>query len=198
MTTSHNDEDLHLFVDGELPGAQMDEVAAMVAADPLLSARVALLRFSAQAVNASVEATGMTVPQARFEQVWDEIERTIDRPGATQSVVSHTSTPRRWWRVAWVPLGLVAAAAVMVMVVGRGRDASPSVVAQSTSPPAVIDTAPVATSGTPHELFKDPVHGKVDIHEMDVAGRAAQFSAGVATVLYIEEESEPQPQEHEL
>ncbi|MEZ4430180.1 MAG: hypothetical protein R3A51_21065 [Nannocystaceae bacterium] len=51
----------------------------MLADDPELKAELAELGLLRQAVITSLEAEAAAVPEARFEQIWDEIERTFDR-----------------------------------------------------------------------------------------------------------------------
>lgn len=71
------------YFDGELDDAARAEFEAAVAADPALQAMLDDFAHLQTAVRADLEAEAAGVPAARFEQVWDEVERAISRAPAT-------------------------------------------------------------------------------------------------------------------
>ena len=70
------------YFDGELDDAARDEFEAAAAADPALQAMLDDFAHLQTAVRADLEAEAAGVPAARFEQVWDEVERAISRAPA--------------------------------------------------------------------------------------------------------------------
>ncbi len=71
--------DLHAYFDDELMPDQAATVAEAIESDPQLQMEHQQLVGLRGTVNASLEAAAAAVPSARFEQIWDEIDRAIER-----------------------------------------------------------------------------------------------------------------------
>jgi hypothetical protein len=136
-------DDLQLYFDDELGGAEARELAAQIEAEPELKAELEQLGIISGIVSAGLMAKAQEVPQARFEQIWDEIDRTIERD-ARQADASSAS-PSLWARLAaafkpWrVPVAAaLGAAAAVVVVTNMGSD--------SDSTGASTNNSPIASS----------------------------------------------------
>ncbi len=117
--------DLHAYFDGELLPDQAATVAEAIEADPGLRTEYQQLQGLRSTVDASFEAAAAAVPSARFEQIWDEIDRAIERDARLQSEAERNAS--LWMRLMGalrpvrVPLfAAAAAAAVTVFIVGPG------------------------------------------------------------------------------
>ena len=75
-------DELALHFDGELTGAQAHELAAQIDADPELRDELAQLGIVQGLVQETLKTKAAQVPQARFEQIWDEIDRQLDQEAA--------------------------------------------------------------------------------------------------------------------
>src|SRR5690242_3407196 len=102
------EEQLSAYIDGELSPAERAEVDQWLARDPQARALVAEFGLLRGAVTAGLEAEAEKVPQARFEQIWDEIDRALDRE--TAAVPSTPATLSLWSRMlgvlrpVWIPV----------------------------------------------------------------------------------------------
>lgn len=120
MTTpTHEiDERLSAYFDGELDGEEGLERA--IEEDPELAAALADFRFMRTLVTGALDQQAERVPEARFEQIWDAFDRTIERESRLQEAAE--TPPSLWSRLmAWarplrVPLATVGAASVLVLV----------------------------------------------------------------------------------
>lgn len=151
---------LHAYFDGELTGDDASSLAAEVAQDPELADELAELGLFSQVVNASFDATAAAVPEARFEQIWDEVERTLDRDSRLQQAADSSVS---WWaRIGSIlrPFGIPAAAvggvaAAFYFFVGGAEQTQPQiaenkVVEEASKEPAHTDAASDRTnSGKP-------------------------------------------------
>ncbi|MEM6290393.1 MAG: hypothetical protein AAGA54_03980 [Myxococcota bacterium] len=157
-TSGVSREELARHFDGELTGAEAHELAAQIDADPELQAELAQLGIIQGLVSETLMAKAEAVPQARFEQMWDEIDRTLDRE-AKASTASGAQPASFWSRmmealrpVRWPLAGAAAAAAVALVVFSGGDDVGPDgankadAVASAPQPDA---TAPTQDGATP-------------------------------------------------
>lgn len=216
--TEVSDEALHAFFDGELSGAEADAVQRAIDEDPELREEFEQLGLVGGLVTHGLARQANRVPQARFEQIWDEIDRAIaqgDRPRA--SVEERGSIWSRLWAAArplrW-PVAAAAAAAAITLVVARSGPSdpnnSPEVAVQHPAPPAPSsdgsgaiapdspkdDMVAVKKHAPPvdepeAELAPMPVPeaAAVEIHNIEFGGRSGRISSsGTMTVLYVEEE----------
>lgn len=123
MTTpTHEiDERLSAYFDGELDGEE--GLARAIEADPELAAALADLQFMRTLVTGALEQQAERVPEARFEQIWDSFDRTVERESRLQEAAD--TPPSLWSRLlAWarplrVPLATAAAASVLALVLAK-------------------------------------------------------------------------------
>jgi hypothetical protein len=154
-------------------------------------------------VSRSMEMRAAEVPRARFEQIWDEIDRTIAKDAVTPA-----AAPSFWSRVraAFKPLrvpAMVAAGAAAVAVIGM-RLGSGDAVNQDTTVASVPEVAPVQPEAKPAptpptpvapaiaEALPAPKAADAEIHGVDFGGKNGRIShTGVVTVLYVEDDTTP-------
>jgi anti-sigma factor RsiW len=159
-------QDLSAYFDGELTPEQAEAVALALAEDPQLRTEHATFGLLRGTVCAALDAEAQAVPAARFEQIWDEIDRTIERDARLQAEANRkvSSWTRVWGALRPIRLPMLAAAAaatIAVLVVAPGSkepnkpEDAPSV-AEGLPPPV---TAPAVTPPTaPDRLaVKEPV-----------------------------------------
>ncbi len=150
-------EDLALFFDGELTGAEAQELGAQVEADPELGAELEQLGLLRGLVSQSLEAKATAVPQARFEQIWDEIDRAIDREARERDAVAgpQSSIWARMWaalKPVRMPLAVAAGAAAVAIVafnVGAGASSDPSVANKDGGVASVNESATEKSDSAP-------------------------------------------------
>ncbi|PRQ07454.1 hypothetical protein [Enhygromyxa salina] len=110
---------LRALVSGD---AQSDPVP-----DQELAARLADLAFMRTMIVGALEHQAERVPEARFEQVWDNFEQALERESRLQEAAE--APPSLWQRLAeWVrpvrlPLAVVGAAGALVFVFARSAGA---------------------------------------------------------------------------
>ncbi len=159
-TSGVSREELARHFDGELTGAEAHELAAQIDADPELQAELAQLGIIRGLVSETLMAKAEAVPQARFEQMWDEIDRTLDREA--KAVAASQAEPASFWSrmmealrpVRWPLAGAAAAAAVALVVFSGGDDTGP---AGANKPDAVASAPqPGATAPTPDGATPPP------------------------------------------
>lgn len=120
-SASEIDEQLSAFFDEEFEGENGLEQA--IADDPELAAKLADLQFMRSLVAGALEQQAERVPEARFEQIWDAFDRTLERESRLQEAAE--APPGLWERlVAWsrplrVPLATVAAASILAVVFAK-------------------------------------------------------------------------------
>ncbi|MBX7081640.1 MAG: hypothetical protein K1X88_20730 [Nannocystaceae bacterium] len=210
------DAELQAYFDGELDAAAAQEVARTLDGDPALRGHLAGMSLMRDLVNRSLEMKALEVPRARFEQIWDEIDRTIERD--TRSARAPQAAPASLWaRIATAlrpfraPL-LAAAGAAAVAIVAVRLSGSPEVnqapeVASLPEPPAGGPASPdapapqgskVADRTTPAPASEDatlpqPRPADAEIHGIEFGGKTGRIShTGTVTVLYVEEEDDSQ------
>jgi anti-sigma factor RsiW len=224
-TSGVSREDLQLYFDGELTGSEAHELAAQIEADPELHAELQQLGILSDLVSEGLTRIADTVPQARFEQIWDEINRAIDReeresaPSVQPSIWSRLLTALRPARLPLAAaIGAVAVALVAVNTMGDGDSEnkaaeSPSVAvkkdAEAPGGPQAAPSTKVAARATP-ELetepepepaleFPEPKPIEADIHRVNFGGHNGRITkAGTVTVLFVEEDAEPEDSERSL
>jgi anti-sigma factor RsiW len=208
-----DEQRLHAFLDGELSPADRAEVEQLLARDAHARAYVDGLRLMSRAIVASSDDEAARVPEARFEQIWDEIERTLDRDLRLQKAPA--AAPTLWERlrgvlrpllVPTVAVAGVAAAAVVVWG-SLGEVAPPAnnepVVASKTLPPEPVP-ADRSTAPAVDEAVELPEHtgGPAHIQRIQWSGKAGRISEiegkrATTTVIWISDD-EPGPSERPL
>jgi len=150
--SSISDEALAAYFDGEATEADAKAIREAIEGDPDLVAELEQLGVMQELTEASLQAVAAEVPQARFEQIWDQIDSAIE---ADTSVAAPVETPANLWErlkaafapVKW-PLAAAGAAAV-ITVLAVGPDDSTE--ADGTDPIAKGETnkAPATPSVSP-------------------------------------------------
>ena len=219
-TSDVSREHLQLYFDGELTGAEAHELAAQIEADPELNTELRQLGILRELIAEGLMRKAAEVPQARFEQLWDEIDRAIERQereGAGEP--HHTSI---WNRVLAavrplrIPIFATAAAAALALVVvnAMGDDGpenkatdTPSIAHEvegsspsgpghdkkPAEPPSKIASS--APKAEPSELepalaFPEPKPSEADIHRVDFGGRNGRISQTGTVTVLFVEEDE--------
>jgi anti-sigma factor RsiW len=192
-------QQLHAYLDGELTQAERVEVERVLARDPEASAYLAGLQSLQGALVAGLEAEAAKVPEARFEQIWDEIERTLDRDLRLQKAPA--PAPSFWARFRgvlrplFVPAVSVAAVAGLVVVVWGGRDVGDAptntapIVASNPAPeqPVLPDSPGPAVEET-EIVLPAPNGGPAHIQRIDwgvKSGRISEIEGKRATTTVI-------------
>lgn len=193
--------ELQSFFDRELDPSSARRVEASLERDPAMRNQIAQMGAMQRLVSRSMEMRAAEVPRARFEQIWDEIDRTISKEATTPA-----AAPSFWSRVwaAFKPLrvtALVAAGAAAVAVIGL-RIGSADPVNQADSIASVPEVAPqpeVKPAPSPSkpaappaiaEAFPAPKAADAEIHGVEFGGKNGRIShTGVVTVLYVEDDT---------
>ena len=194
---------VHAYFDGEVEPEERASIEALLARAPDAKTTLVELDLLHRAVAASFDAEADKIPEARFEQIWDEIDRTLDRDARLQRAadvnVSLWSRIGAVLRPLWAPAAAaVGVAAVVALLVSRGDgDAAgntPPVVAskQVAAPPAVVAAA-----------AEDPVLGEAEIQRIEFGGRSGRIDRiegerGVMTVIWVTEDDEQTDSERSL
>ena len=120
---SELDEQLSAYFDDELDEGVRASVEAQLEQDPELASRLADLVFMRTMVVGDLEHQAERVPEARFEQLWDSFEHTLERESRLQEAAE---APPKWWqrlrewaRPVRVPLAAVAAVGALAFVIAR-------------------------------------------------------------------------------
>jgi len=201
---------LHAFFDGELAGDERRAFEASLASDGDARSSLAELVLLPRAVVASLDAEAERIPEARFEQIWDEIDRTLDRDArlqqAAETNVSLWSRVTAVLRPLWVPaaaaVGVAVAVAFLVTSQGEGPSNTTPVVASKTADvrtqvPPVVTPAVAA----PVEV---PANGEAEIQRIEFGGRSGRIDriegerGGVMTVIWVTEDDETTDSERSL
>lgn len=201
------EEQLSAYIDGELSPAERAEVDLWLARDPKARALVAEFGLLRGAVAAGIEAEAAKVPEARFEQIWDEIDRALDRETSAQPVAQ--AAPSLWVRMlgvlrpVWVPVTATAAvAAVVVGVIGSGaitRTEGPTTQPAIAANVAAAPTAPVLADSLSVELdpvVPAPAFGEAEIERIEFGSKSGRIGTieakrGATTVIWISEDEPP-------
>ena len=118
-TSGVSREELALHFDGEITGAEAHELAAQIDADPELRDELAQLGMVQGLVQETLKRKAAQVSSARFEQIWDEIDRQLDMEAAATRPAAGSFWSRMWEaiRPARFPLAAAAAAAAVTRIV---------------------------------------------------------------------------------
>jgi hypothetical protein len=120
-------EQLSAYFDDELEDSMRALVEAELERDEELAAGLADLSFMREMVVGDLEHQAERVPEARFEQIWDSFEQTLERESRLQEAAEQP--PTVWERlIAWarplrIPIAAVSAAGVLVFVFARSAGA---------------------------------------------------------------------------
>lgn len=213
------------FYDGELSAGECANFEAELALEPSMRVGLDNWAFMGEAVRTSLEINSAAVPQARFEQAWDQFDATLAREGRLQDAVEQR--PSLWARISSVlmplrvPMAAAAAAAVIAVVAFSNGDSpadgapavavapapvvTPEVVPEATPVPEVTpDRLAVAPADEPSaDDFADPVSNEAEIERIEFGGRSGTISKvegarGTTTVIWVQEDEEPVESERSL
>lgn len=215
-------EELSAYFDDELDSGRAEAITRALEQDPELRDEHAGFGLLRGTVRASLEAEAASVPAARFEQIWDQIDRAIERDTRLQTEANRSdSIWTRLWaalRPVRVPVMVAAAtAAIVAVVVTPGADGPnnpedvPSVAegklpvtAPQVTPRVVPDRLAVKEPTAPEPDAKlrpmtVPETSEAEIHGIEFGGKNGRISnTGTVTVLYVEEDETPTNSERSL
>ncbi|EDM80783.1 hypothetical protein PPSIR1_12908 [Plesiocystis pacifica SIR-1] len=151
-------EELSAYFDGELDAAAEAAMEAELEANPSLAEQLGDLSFMREIVAGDLELQAERVPEARFEQIWDSFERSLERESRLQEAAE--APPNLWERLLeWarplrVPLAVVGTAAVVALVFAKSiqapePDQGPDAVASNTPEDAASDQPAADEASTP-------------------------------------------------
>jgi anti-sigma factor RsiW len=213
LSSSIPEEKLSAYFDGELDPAERQEIEQLLARDAASHATLTELGMMRQAIDASLAAEAAKVPQARFEQIWDEIDRTLDRDTAAH--IPTVAAPSLWARMlgvlrpVWVPVAAVGGVAAVLIVVSSGAVTpanTDEVVASKPAPTAPVDpiapVAPVApvlpspalaVAPEPEPSFPTPDMHEAEIERIEFGGKNGRIGTiegkrGTTTVIWVSDE----------
>ena len=206
---------LHAHFDGELSAAERAEIEVLLARDPELRASQTELTLLREVVVASLEAEGAAIPEARFEQIWDEVDRTIDRDlrlqRAADTNVSIWSRLAAFMRPLWAPAvatAAVAAAVLFYVESGDGDANKPAQVASKDPPASPVAAAPLPDTkgddaGGAVIAFEIPDNNEAEIQRIEFGGKSGRIDRiegkqAVTTVIWVTEEDETSDSERSL
>jgi negative regulator of sigma E activity len=217
---SRRDQRLQMLFDEELDDGDAAEVAREVDRDPELRRHLEQMGTMRDLVSRSLELRASEVPRARFEQIWDEIDRSIDaEQKAARAAVPESTWSRVWaaFRPYRTPVLAAAGAAALALVVvqftgddGMNRDSPIASVPETPPAQGLPETGPTPAPSveiaqrmpeapTPPEVFPTPKAASAEIHSIEFGGKAGRISHnGTVTVLYVEEGDSPQKSERSL
>ncbi len=219
--------DLQAYFDGEMDAAERERFAAELERDEELRSELEDMGIMREIVAGGLESEAKDVPDARFEQIWDEIDACIDRESRLQE--SAGTRPSVWARIlpflrpAALPLAATAAAAAFVVVVvnatGDPSNSEPATASKeavqapstapaqeprpdrSAEPPARLAEA-VQPESEPVE-FDAPESNDAQVQRIEFGGHSGHIeqlegARGTTTVIWIEEDDEPVDSERSL
>lgn len=121
------DERISAYFDGELESGERSDFEARLEQDEELAATVADFEFMRTMVVGTLDHQAERVPEARFEQIWDRFEASLERETRLQEAAE---APPPWWQrlLAWMrparlPIAAVATVAVVAFVFVRSAGA---------------------------------------------------------------------------
>lgn len=226
MTDDHDipkhEAELQAYFDGELDEAATAQMQDRIGRDPELQQHLAHMGLMRDLVDRSCEMRALEVPRARFEQIWDEIDRAIDHE--TKHARAAVQPPASLWarlgallRPFRIPLLAAAGAAAVAIVAVQMAGSEPAVnhdnsvasLPETTAPKGPAPTAPpkpetrIAKTEEPPPSTDDalpvPHAAEADIQGIEFGGKHGRIShTGVSTVLYVEEDETPQKSERSL
>lgn len=216
-STGVSRQDLQRYFDDELTGTEKQELDAHIDAEPQLQRELEQLSCMRAFVVGASQVHAAAVPAARFEQVWAEIERTLDRDAREQRASRTPMGPWARLRAALRPLRIpafaVAAAGAIAWIAltygplgidpGSG-DLSVAQAPTPAEPPLVLRGAPELALDEDSDreapmVFTPPRPGDAEVHNVEFGGRSGRIAkTGTVTVLYVEEDAEPKDSERAL
>lgn len=150
LSGSERHEQLSAYFDDELEDSVRALVEAELERDGELAAKLADLSFMREMVVGDLEHQAERVPEARFEQIWDSFEQTLERESRLQEAAEEP--PTVWERlIAWarplrIPIAAVSAAGILVLVFARSAGApseqDDETIASNTQDEAASDAEP--------------------------------------------------------
>lgn len=197
--TKVTEEQLSAYFDGELDPAERAEVEQWLARDVAGRATLAELGVMRDAITVSLDAEAAKVPAARFEQIWDEIDRALDRETAAHQPAA--AVPSLWTRMlgvlrpAWLPVAAVAGVAAVAIVFVSGGAVTP------TNSPEVAASKPTPTIPAPalaavpeaEAVFPAPDMHEAEIERIEFGGKNGRIGTiegkrGTTTVIWVSDE----------
>ena len=215
---SRRDQKLQMYFDDELDRSEADEFKRELDRDPEMRRHLEDLGTIRGLVSHSLELRASEVPRARFEQIWDEIDRSIDaearsaRVAPPESIWSRLLAAFRPYRMPVLAAAGAALVAVAVIQFTGTEPVNEAPIVASEEPPAKTIQSPSAPEpGTDHaierspeptpapEVFPAPKVGEAEIHGIEFGGKTGRISQnGTVTVLYVEEDATPAKSERSL
>lgn len=192
------EEQLSAYFDGELDAGERAEVEQWLARDAAGRATLAELGVMRDAIGVSLDAEAARVPAARFEQIWDEIDRALDRETAAHQPAA--PVPSLWARMlgmlrpVWVPVAAVAGvAAVAIVFVSGGAVTmtnSPEVAASKPTPTTPV---PALAATEVEAVFPAPEMHEAEIERIEFGGKNGRIGTiegkrGTTTVIWVSDE----------
>lgn len=151
-----SDEALAAYFDGEASDSEVSSIRQAIEGDPELASELEQLGVMKDLTIASLEAAAAEVPEARFEQIWDQIDRAIDQGerlqasanegGGLWSRILAALAPIKWPVIA---AGAAAAVAVAVVSMPSGQPESDNSVAQAPNKDSQDPSVPPASDAPP-------------------------------------------------
>ena len=218
---------IHAYFDGELEPTVRTRVEEAVKRHPALREELDTVRLLREAVGAGLDAAAAAVPEARFEQVWENIDRALDREArlraAADREASVWSRLGHWARQLRWPTVAAAAAAVVTLVLVRSgtqengtntTDPVASVTPEVEAPPQTeplnpsTENAPKVARAASEEpaprstVLPDPERNDAELEVIEFGGKTGRISRiegqrGTTTVIWVTEE-EPIDSERSL
>lgn len=201
LSKTVNEEQLSAYFDGELEPAERAEVEQWLARDAAGRATLAELGVMRDAIGASVAAEAARVPEARFEQIWDEIDRALDRETAAHQPA--IASPSLWTRMlgvlrpVWVPVAAVAGVAAVALVFVNGGAVtpanSPAEVASKDAPKQLLPAPALAAVPEVEAVFPAPDMREAEIERIEFGGKNGRIGTiegkrGTTTVIWVSDE----------
>ncbi|MEE9385942.1 MAG: hypothetical protein V3V08_21230 [Nannocystaceae bacterium] len=191
------------YFDDELESVQREQFEARLRNDAGLRDQMAAWSSIRELVVGEAEAATSDLADARFEQIWDQVEASLDRPSDARipSPVSRGLGARLKWL--WPALAATAATAVVLFWwsgEGNGPDSEVQVARATDTAPSIAGdpTSPRLDGG-----FGAPVSNDLQIDRIEFAGRVGQIAKipgakGTTTVIWVQEEPQPFDSERSL
>ncbi len=217
MTPVSDNENLHAYFDGELLDKERAALEATLGDDA--QATLGELSLLRQAIVTGLEAEAEKVPEARFEQIWDEVERTLVRDARLQEAADTDASV--WGRLAaffkrplMAPTAVLAGvAAAFAMYVGTGESEigeNTEVAVASNDEPAVEAADDPMPISPPTDRIAAVVqaddqvfNSEAEIERIEFGGKTGRIDRiegkqGITTVIWITEDDEITDSERSL
>jgi anti-sigma factor RsiW len=198
MSEPERHEQLSAYFDDELEDSMRALVEAELERDEELAAKLADLSFMREMVVGDLEHQAERVPEARFEQIWDSFEQTLERESRLQEAAEEP--PTVWQRLfAWarplrMPIAAVSAAGVLVFVFARSAGAPSEQDDQTDGTLASNTQDEAASDAEPNTRAPQPVVEVAPEPEPDRVALAPEPSPQVDPEMF----PQPEPGEAEI